>query len=153
MNKLIGFVTCVRNIRAQWNIKPQEKIKCFLISKNKENLTLLDSNKDSLQRLAGIDEFLINAELKHGKNTAADLVEDIKVAIPLSEIIDVEKEKKRILNQIEEQKKTALSLSQRLKNKDFIRKAPEEVIAKEKERLATLKNKIKELEHALSNFQ
>ncbi len=153
MNKLIGVVTCARNIRAQWNIKPQEKIKCFLTTKKKENLTLLDSNKDFLQRLSGIEGFFINTELKQAKNIATDLVEEIKVAIPLEGIIDVEKEKKRILNQMEEQKKAALSLSQRLKNKDFIHKAPEEVIAKEKERLASLKNKIKELEHVLVNFQ
>ncbi len=153
MEKITAIVSAIRNIRAQWNIKPQDKICCYLTSKQSSHLTLLIENKEVMSKSAGIAELAIEKSLKPLKNIATALIEDIKIAVPLEGIIDIEKEKKRIFNQIEEQKKISDNLSTRLKNKEFIKKAPEEVIAKEKERLVSLENKIKELEHVLANFQ
>ncbi len=122
MEKITAVVGAIRNIRAQWNIKPQDKIHCYLISKREHDLTLLMNSKEMVTKSAGLEHLTIEENLKPVKNIATALIEDIKIAVPLEGIIDIEKEKKRISSQMEEQKKISDSLSARLKNKEFIKK-------------------------------
>ncbi|MCK5178905.1 MAG: valine--tRNA ligase, partial [Candidatus Omnitrophica bacterium] len=86
------------------------------------------------------------------KNTATVIVGNIKGVVPLGELIDVDQEKKRILGQITEQKKVSTGLTSRLKNKDFLKKAPKEVVDKEKIRLDSINTKIEELEKVVSGL-
>ena len=70
----------------------------------------------------------------------------LKISVPLGDVVDLEKEKKRIMKTLDNQKNAAHSLANRLSNKNFLDKAPEEVVAKEKERLAVLRTECAELE-------
>ena len=153
MQSIIDLVTSLRNLRAQWNIKPQEKIQCHLSSQSKEALSLLRDNEPILKNLARIDELTIDKRPIEKKNTATIITGNIKGAVPLGDLIDIKEEKKRMSGQICEQKKASIGLSGRLKNKDFLKKAPKEVIDKEKIRLESINIRIKELEKIVSGLK
>ena len=153
MQSIIDLVTSLRNLRAQWNIKPQEKIQCHLSSQSKEALSLLRDNEPILKNLARIDELTIDKRPIEKKNTATIITGNIKGAVPLGDLIDIKEEKKRMSGQICEQKKASIGLSGRLKNKDFLKKAPKEVIDKEKIRLESINIKIKELKKIVSGLK
>jgi len=86
------------------------------------------------------------------KNSATLIIGEIKCVIPLEGKIDIEKEKKRIQGQIEEQKKASTGLSKRLKDKDFLQKAPKDVVEKDNERLESLTLKIQKLEQVIAEI-
>ncbi len=153
MQSVIGLVTSLRNLRAQWNIKPQEKIQCHLSSKSKTDIELLKDNEAILRNLARIDGLSIDKKSDGQKNTATVIVGNIKGIVPLGELIDVDEEKKRMLGQITEQRKVSSRLTSRLKNKDFLKKAPKEVVDKEKIRLDSINTKIEELEKVVSGLK
>ncbi len=152
MQSIIDLVTSLRNLRAQWNIKPHEKIQCHLSSKSKTDIELLKGNEAILKNLARIDGLSIDQKSTGQKNTATVIVGNIKGVVPLGELIDVDQEKKRMLSQITEQKKVSTGLTGRLKNKDFMTKAPKEVVDKEKIRLDSINTKIEELEKVVSGL-
>ncbi len=152
MNLLIGIVTSMRNLRAQWNIKRNEPIECvFVVTENKD-ITLLKENAEMLKRLAGIGSFKIEKEITQTKNIATSIIENIKCIVPLGDLIDMEAEKKRLDKQMETDQKALWALEKRLNNPTFVKKAPEDIIAKEKERLESVKLKIANLKKVLAEL-
>ncbi|MDE1920544.1 MAG: valine--tRNA ligase [Candidatus Omnitrophica bacterium] len=155
MQVILDSITAIRNIRAQWNIKPNESINAFVVTPGTW-LRLLQENCADIQRLARIDQLNIDVKAVNLKNTATALVGTtygaIKVFVPLEGIVDLESEKKRMNADIMEKKKSIDGLNARLNNPDFVSKAPVDVIAKEKERLGSLNKEVCELNSILANL-
>ncbi len=153
MQVLIDLVASIRNTRTQWNVKPHELIPCQFSTQTQERISLLKANASLLTLLARLDRVIIDQTLTKGKNAATAIVGDVKYAVALGEIIDVKKEKERIVDEIKNQQKVFATLSQRLKNKEFLSKAPEEIVEKERQRLVSLETKIMELKKAIANLE
>jgi len=152
MQTIVDLVTSIRTLRASWNIQPKEKVQCHLSSKLKEDITLLQNNEMIFKNLARINTLTIDNKSTNVKNTATIIVENIKGSVLLSELIDIEKEKKRMLEEVEEQIKVSKGLTGRLNNKDFVKKAPKDVVAKEKARLDSANVRINELKKIVENL-
>ena len=58
-----------------------------------------------------------------------------------------------MLAQIAEKKKASTGLTGRLKNKDFLKKAPKEIVEKEKVRLESINTKIEELKKVVGSLE
>lgn len=153
MQTLLELITAVRNIRAQWNIKPAEKVECYFTSPNETDRNMLENNTAILKNLARIDQLHIQTSIDSMKNTAADVVKEITCIIPLGDLIDIEQEKDRIKKQLDQDKKNMTNLEKRLSNENFVSKAPVDVIEKEKERLNAFTKKITEMETVLQGLE
>jgi len=152
MQRLIDLITSVRNLRSQWNIKPTDFLRCHCSSDQKSDHHLLEANKEMIQKLAKIECLTIGNDLKKEKNVASAVVGTINITLPLGDLIDIEKEKKRILTQIEEYNQTSQNLFKRLKNNDFLKKAPKDVVKKEEDRLEELQKTVLELKKIIENL-
>ena len=152
MQVLIDLTTAIRNLRIQWNISPHEPIECYLSSSSKSEMTLLKDSADIIKNFGRLKNLILDADALPKKNSATTIVGTVKCTIPLTELIDVEKEKGRLLKETQMQKTLIDNLSQRLQNKDFLNKAPEDVIKKEKERLNALQLKHTELQIAIQSL-
>lgn len=152
MQLLIDIVSNIRNIRAEWNIKTSEKVDAFLITSEANITPILKNNQTTLESLAKVHAH-INTEPDTQSNVATAIIENIKCIVPLGDIIDIEEEKKKLTAQLASQKKALIGLSKRLSNESFLQKAPQDVIAKEKQRMEQLKSKNKELENVLSTLK
>jgi len=153
MQALIDIIGTLRNIKVQWNIKQQQGIDCAFSSARKKDTSFLQENADILKNLARINTFSIESKLQDIRESATGLVGPIKFCVPLGDLIDVPQEKKRILAQIEKQKRDKQGLSQRLKSKNFLQKAPPEVVEKERARLTGIEAQIKDLEQVIKNLR
>jgi valyl-tRNA synthetase len=153
MQTFIDVVAAVRNLKAEWNIKTAQEIDCSFSSKNKEQLEILRANEGTLRLLLKIRGLSLEENPAKTKNSATGIVSDIKICLPLGDIIDVKKEKQRIKNEITSLEKLTKGLHSRLKNKDFLKKAPADVVEKDKLRLGEMEAKIKGLKEAVSNLE
>ena len=144
MTEVFDLITCIRNVRAQWRIQSSTKIDCIVDGSDKVCQNLKE-NSEIIKLLAQITNLNFKKESISLKDFACGISGRIKFHIPLSGIIDLEKEKKRVEDQISQNKKALSGLSTRLKNKDFLKKAPKDVIEKETQRLNDLENNISEL--------
>ncbi len=151
MQDLIDLVSAIRNTRAQWHIKPQEKIECIL-SASESDIFVLKENAENLAFLVEAKDLKVETELDSTKDCAVGIARKIKFAIPLAGIVDIAKEKQRMLQQMQEQTKISGALAARLKNKEFLKKAPAEVVTKEKQRLESMTAQIKELKEIIRQF-
>jgi valyl-tRNA synthetase len=80
------------------------------------------------------------------------ITEDIDIYVPVSGLIDIEAETKKLGEKINAAKNLILSKETRLKNKEFSRKAPAEIIEKEKDSLLKLKDELRRMERMVDEL-
>jgi valyl-tRNA synthetase len=78
---------------------------------------------------------------------------DAKLFIPMGQLVDVQKEIERISKELESAKKFLASLEGKLSNEKFISRAPEAVVAAEREKAAKTKDLIAQLSDSLNAIQ
>ena len=145
---LIGLVTSIRNVRAQWNIRPGDTIECVLVSSEK-SLDMVKAHEAVLGRMLKISSVLYEKSAEGLKNSATGVAGDVKFFIPLGDLIDLAKEKARIAAEVAQMEKSAAAIEGRLSNEGFVQKAPPDVIEKERQRMNEQKAKAAELKTAL----
>lgn len=126
---LHNFVSNIRNIRGEFNLPPDLKIKAIVNCEN-SLFELIQAQSEWIFRLGGIDE------LKEGKKVADSAFFHIKgmdVYVPLEGIIDIERERGRLKKEIVELEKFLKKTEKQLSEKDFLEKAPPEVVEKTRE--------------------
>ncbi|OGX39650.1 MAG: valine--tRNA ligase [Omnitrophica WOR_2 bacterium RIFCSPHIGHO2_02_FULL_50_17] len=153
MQTMIDLIASIRHTRTQWSIAPSERLRCHFVVRSPEDRALLETNRGILMNLGRLGDIRIDEKWTPVKDAALIHAGSIQCAIPLAEIIDVEKEKKRIWNQIKDQEKALEGLARRLQNKDFLRKAPQEIVEKEKSRLTDLEVKVGELKRSIGRLE
>lgn len=149
---LIDITGGIRNIRSQWNIRPADSVACSFVCASPERLDFLRENIEVIGKLVRFSEVSYQPQAGNFRNCAVGVAGDIKYFIPLGDLIDIEKEKKRVREQIVQQEKTAASIEGRLANPGFTAKAPAEVIAKERQRMQELRERNIQLETTLSSL-
>ncbi|HOJ92778.1 MAG TPA: valine--tRNA ligase [Dictyoglomaceae bacterium] len=142
MEFIMGAIKSVRAIRAEFNIPPSEVIKVDFYTRDREKEVLLQGYSGYFYILAKA-ELRSASELKDLKNVAHKIIENTSFYVPLRGLIDIEKEKSRIKKELEDLEKAIKKLEERLHNNEFISKAPQDVIEKEKERFISLQEKYK----------
>jgi valyl-tRNA synthetase len=133
---IIDIVSTIRNLRGELNISPGKDIPCIMKLSSEEHKSLILREEKTIKRLARIgSNWSIGSDVEYPKLTSSAVIRNIQIFIPLEGLIDVESEIGRLKKQIFETEKTISSLKKKLSNKEFVKKAPEEVIKKNKEKL------------------
>ena len=76
----------------------------------------------------------------------------MEIYLPLKGLIDVEKETARLQKEQEKLEKEIKRLNGKLSNEGFLSKAPEQVVAAEKEKLAGYQEKLKAVEGRIADL-
>ena len=136
---LQSFVTNVRQIRSEMNISPKVKIDVFLEATSTEDIEKLDQTSSWIKDLASLKDIKVLEKKEVTPISAIALLGKSKILIPLEGLIDIDEETKRLKKKFDKNSSEANSVKNRLTNKDFINKAPKEVVEE-------LKNKLEKLE-------
>jgi valyl-tRNA synthetase len=142
----------IRNLRAEKNIKPGKLIPANLVSK--KYAPLLEKELQSLASIAQLDPeevHIFNNLEKIDQGQIALVAGPIEIYLPLSGLVDLKEERLRITNEL----KDTTSQIQRLESlldSPFAQKAPDNIVAKEEEKLAAYQETRKKLEEQLHNL-
>ena len=143
---IIDIVSTIRNLRGELNISPGKEIPCILKLSNKEHESLISREEETIKRLAKIgSEWSFGPDTQHPKLSSSAVIRNIQIFIPLEGLIDIKSETSRLRKQLADTDKTISSLEKKLSNKEFIKKAPKEVIIKNKENLKEEQNRHEKL--------
>ena len=139
---LKGVITGIRNIRGEANIKPNQTVDLVFQGGGAGDRALSEANTALLKRLANVGEMSWLEADEEAPPNALSLVGDLRVMVPLAGLIDVEAERARIDKEIEKAEGDLKRVSGKLSNENFTAKAPEDVVAKEREKEAALSSRI-----------
>ncbi len=131
------LVRSVRNRRSEMDVPPSRKASVFLVSDKEEVRNVFASQKDMYAGLMGAGEITVQAD-KSGiaEDAVAIVIPDAVAYIPLSDLVDLEKEKERLQKEKERLNKELARSKGMLGNERFLSKAPEAKVQEEKEKLA-----------------
>jgi valyl-tRNA synthetase len=87
------------------------------------------------------------------KSAATAVAQDVEIFLPLKGVIDFAEEEKRLKKEIGKTMKDLDSVNKKLSNEDFLAKAPEDIIEKEKVKAGDLKEKQEKLEKGLNRIR
>ena len=139
------MIVSIRNMRQDLEIPLTAKIKLTISSPKKENSELISLLSPYIKNLTKAESIDLVQNYTHMQSSITSVIKDTHVTIPLEGLIDIEKEKNKISSRMTQAEKEIASKEKTLSNKEFLKKAPEEVVAKEKERLNELRESLKKL--------
>jgi valyl-tRNA synthetase len=136
MEWLKRVILAVRNIRGEMDLSPNKPLPLLLSNADTMARGRIENNESFLSSLAKLEsiEFIDSDDDAPASMTA--LVDSLKLHIPMAGLIDKDAELQRLQKAIEKAEKEWQRLNGKLSNENFVSKAPEAVIAKEREKLA-----------------
>ncbi len=149
---LQGFILGIRQIRGEMNIPPSKPLPCFVQNINTKDQHCLDTHASILLSLAKLESIEQLSNTDEAPESATALVGDMKVLIPLAGLIDKDQEAVRLNKEIEKLNKHRAQFAGKLSNEKFISGAPEAVVNKEKEKLASVESAIADLSSQLEKI-
>ncbi|MBI2486820.1 MAG: valine--tRNA ligase [Deltaproteobacteria bacterium] len=143
-------IVAIRNLRAVVGIHPSTTVKVIIIPDDKTVFEKIKANENYIISLAKASIDFSHEEKP--KKAVAQVVEDLQIYLPIEGLIDVDKEVERIKREISKIVKDIELSEKKLSNQDFINRAPEEVVEKEKEKFEELSIKKQKMEEVLEKL-
>ena len=153
MDSVIELVRSIRNIRAQYKVKPSKWIEARVHAG--ELLSSLVPQTKMIEILAKARPLTILDRQKREPAKDTDLVlvlKESEVVVPLAGMVDRLAEEQRLMKESREIKERMAQLEARLSDKAFLSKAPSQVVEKEKQKLSMLGDKLNRLNQELSQL-
>ncbi|MGD1995684.1 MAG: valine--tRNA ligase [Anaerolineae bacterium] len=152
MGLMMALVHSIRNLRAEYNVTPGKRIPALIEAG--EASTTLEGQRDVLCSLAKLDseQLVIEPVLEQPEQAATAVVGDVVGYLPLAGLVDVEAERLRLSGELEELD-ARIAHSEDLLAGQFAQKAPPEVVQRERDKLADLKNTRKQMQERLESLR
>ncbi|MEQ5274287.1 valine--tRNA ligase [Proteus terrae] len=133
-------IVAVRNIRAEMNIAPGKPLEVILRGADDNAKRRVSDNIGFLKAMGRLADIRPLAEGEEAPLSVNKLVNGAELLIPMAGFIDKDAELARLDKELEKVEKDISTLDSKLSNDGFVSRAPEAVVAKERERLATCLN-------------
>ena len=151
IEKLKSIIIGIRNIRNKMNVHPSKKSKIIFVTNKYKDL--IQQSENFLKKLGFADEICIKESKENIDRKAISILEtDLEAYIPFEELVNIEEEKERLLNEKARLQKEVERAGKMLSNQGFISKAPESKIKEEKEKLNNYKELLKSVEDRIKEM-
>ncbi|MBV7261207.1 valine--tRNA ligase [Photobacterium sp. WH24] len=140
------FITSIRNLRAEYDIAPSKGLNVMLKAADDKDAARLQQNQAVLVALAKLDSLQVLADGEATPACATALVGKSTLMIPMAGLIDKDAELARLDKEMAKTQGEIKRIAGKLGNEGFVAKAPEAVVAKEREKLEGYKETLIKLE-------
>ncbi|WP_217555180.1 valine--tRNA ligase [Vibrio metschnikovii] len=130
-----AFITSIRNLRAEYDINPGKPLSVMLKVANEEDAARVETNKPVLISLAKLESVRVIESNEVTPACATALVGKSELMIPMAGLIDKQAELERLAKEIAKTEGEIKRIEGKLSNQGFIAKAPEAVVAVERNKL------------------
>ncbi len=155
MELLQEVVITIRTLRSELNLPPGKVLPQVLLSVNDStSRQILQTQETYIRHLAKVSQVTIGTQLSKPADCAGGVTKHgSDVFIPLAALLDLEQESQRLEKIIQQEQKKLKRVESKLTNPDFLEKAPEHVVSKERQKQAQLVEKIAKLQTNLAGMR
>ncbi|MFC2072672.1 valine--tRNA ligase [Chloroflexota bacterium] len=155
MGSIIEIIRSVRNTRAEHNVESSRWIEAQIKIHASELLSAISQYSEAVETLARARPvtFLDTREESAAtKNALVSVLKEAEVIIPMESMVDLEAEKKRLEKEIEQSQAEVARLETRLKDNNFLTKAPASVIDNERQKCYALIDKLERQRQQIAKY-
>ena len=139
------FIVGIRNIRGEMDIAPSKPLPALLRNVSSEDERRLGISRTFIDRLARLESTTVLKEGEEAPASAAAVVGEMEILIPMAGLIDKEAELARIAKAMGKLEQDVARFKGKLTNEKFVSNAPQAVIEKEKAKLADSESQLAKL--------
>ncbi len=154
MKLIINIIRSVRNVRSEYNVEPGRKIPALIVAGGQT--AMLTKQSHLLANLARLDDsrLQLTETLPEKPSDAATIVVEggIEIYLPLAGLMDLAAERERLQKELAHLEQGVARTEKTLANTNFVGKAPETVVAKERAKLADMQAQIAKLRERLASL-
>ena len=133
---VLRIISQIRSVRSDVNVPAGAKVPVSLTGANAETARCVDAHRDVIMRLARLEKFELAEAAPAG--SVKTVVDEATVVLEIADLIAADEEVARLDKQLGKLGGEITGLEKRLGNEAFVAKAPAEVVAEQRERLADL---------------
>ncbi|MGM9661984.1 MAG: valine--tRNA ligase [Oscillospiraceae bacterium] len=146
MEAVKDAISAVRARRSEMNVPPSKKAQMIIVTATPE---IYEQGSHFIARLAFASDVTVTDTAPADLSGMVTVVtHNSKIYMPLSELVDFEKEMERIAREKANAEKQLASIAAKLSNESFVSKAPEHVVNAEREKEKRLRELVAKLEES-----
>jgi valyl-tRNA synthetase len=151
MKGLQELIVEVRRLRKEYGVPEGQRIGVHVTGGAAAFLDIVSAQSAAFEQLARVDR--ISTEPPGGVGAHAVLANGAELFMPLEGVIDLERERARLREELGRLEGHIGGTSKKLDNQAFVAKAPAEVVQKERDRLAQLEEQRSKLREKLAGLE
>src|SRR6266568_2739062 len=132
-SRIRAAIEHIRSIRAEYRVSPKTKLRATIVARGNDKAAIFDGERDTIVRLAQLESLALDG-VPQGVGAHAVFGDGSEVVVALDGIVDLKHECQRLSEEFERIDRQLSSLAARLTNASFVSRAPQDVVAKEREK-------------------
>ena len=150
---LKAFILAVRQIRGEMNIPPSRRIPVLLKGASEHDKAYTERHQAYLERLAGIETLTVLEAGAPAPESATALIGELTLLVPMAGLIDAAAEIERLTKLLAKAEQELAKTRVKLSNENFVRNAPPDVVATERERQADFERQVNSIKAQLERLR
>ena len=153
MSHIMEAITGIRNIRGELNISPGTEVKALFKTFRDGVGGTLERNLHLIRKLTKAKEITIGKDIDKPKGSATGVRANFEVYVPLEGVLNIEEEVARMMKEKTKVVESLSFLNKKLTSEDFLKRAPKEVVEKERARYQEFVLKDERLEGTIQRLK
>jgi len=149
--RVIAVVDALRTLRGEYQVKPRQQLDAA-VAADTELQAMLESERTTITTLAGLKQVEFVSTMNSREGYATGVGAGFEVFVSLAALIDVEAERVRLTREMGKTREKLDKLEAKLHNPAYIEKAPENVIQKNREEMASLQAQMTTMRQGLDQL-
>ncbi len=151
---LFGIIRTIRNLRVEAGIKPGAKATIILQTESDAEIAILQATQTYIQDLIKVEQLnIVKTLAEEPGQVIAGVFGTVQILIPLTGIVDIKALRSKLEKNLAKVEGDIKSLTGRLNNPGFVKKAPAEVIQGAKDSLAEAQKQAEILRDRLQRLE
>ncbi len=150
---LTQIISSIRNLRSEFNIPYKEVIRLNINNNDKNFCSFINSSKNEIIKLLKLNELTLNDSSIKSEGAANIVVANSTLIVPLNDIIDSVVEIQKLTEKKDHQLSELQKIKNKLENKKFKEKAPEQVVTQFKNKEKDIKSSIEKIEQIINTIK
>ncbi|MEX2155966.1 MAG: valine--tRNA ligase [Gemmatimonadales bacterium] len=125
----------IRSIRAEYRVPPKTKLRATIVARGNDRAATFAGERETIERLAQLESLALDGATQGaGAGAHAVFGDGSEVVVALEGTIDVQQECRRLTDELGRLDQQLKGLAARLTNQNFVARAPQDVVAREREK-------------------
>ena len=153
LERLIGVVRAVRNVRAETGVAPAQEVDLFVSCPDDASWQELSSAGDEIRALGRIGSLVRWTEAAAPRGAVPAMVAGLELHVSLVGLVDIAATREKTAREIVKARAELERVQGKLGREDFVARAPAEIVEKERERATELEARLAILESGLVRLE
>jgi valyl-tRNA synthetase len=150
---LQGVIVAIRTIRGEAQLGPGKALDILVRNTTDEDQMRFTSNTAYLRKLARLESITFLGLDAEVPPSLSALYGSLEILVPMAGVIDVASEQTRLEKELKKQQTELSRIQGKLSNASFIDRAPEEVVAKEREKQLAAEDAVQAIASQLQRLE